>query len=122
MAVRLVECDIMGGCDRNGLITFSLCREENDCRWGISVTDILHDRFEPDEIVIIETLHRRIADARATYARTHAAALRTPPLNEGRRLYGYPMGTGGWEARWNAHQLARISRRRSVRAYNQRHI
>jgi hypothetical protein len=113
MAVRLVECDVMGGCDRNGLITFSLCREENDCRWGLSVNDILHERFEPDEAVIIETLHRRIVDDRASYTRTHAAGRRSPPLIKDRPFYGYSAGMNGWEARWNARQLVRISRRRS---------
>lgn len=114
MAVRLVECDLMGGCDRNGLITFSLCREENDCRWGLSVSDILHDRFEPDEIVIIETLHGRIANERASYLRTHSAARRPLPSIKDRPFYGYSAEMSGWEARWNARQLARVSRHRSL--------
>jgi hypothetical protein len=114
MAVRLVECDLMGGCDRNGLITFSLCREENDCRWGLSVSDIVHDRFEPDEVVIIETLHRRIMEERASYIRTHSAARRPLPSIKDRPFYGYSAQMNGWEARWNARRLVHVSRRRSL--------
>lgn len=113
MAVRLVECDLMGGCERNGMVAFELCNEEKDCRSGVSVSDILHERFEPDEVAIIETLHRRITDERASYVRTHAAARTLRPLPANRRLYGYESDFNHWQARWSARRLARISHRRS---------
>jgi hypothetical protein len=113
MAVRLVECDLMGGCGPNGMISFELCNEEKDCRSGVSVTDILHEQFEPDEIVIIETLHHRITDERASYVRTHAAARTVPPFLAGRPLYGYESDFNRWQARWHAGRLVHISRRRS---------
>jgi len=102
-------------------MTFALCREENDCRWGLSVSDILHERFEPDEQVIIETLHLRITDARASYLRTHAAARRSPPLLGGRQSFGYAWNESRWEAHWNARQLVHISRRRSATAHAHPH-
>lgn len=113
MAVRLVECDVMGGCERNGMVAFELCNEEKDCRSGVSVSDIVHEQFEPDEIVIIETLHRRITDERASYVRTHASTQPIRPLIAARRSYGYESYVNHWTARWNARRLAHISRRRS---------
>jgi hypothetical protein len=70
MALRLLECDIVGGCGRNGVLTFELCREEGDCRNGASTQSIIASRYAADEVVIIGKLHRRMVDDRLYYTRS----------------------------------------------------
>jgi hypothetical protein len=72
MALRLLECDVVGGCGRNGVLTFELCREEGDCANGLSTNDIVRKRYAPDEVAIIEVLHRRMLQERRYYAQSQA--------------------------------------------------
>jgi len=71
MALRLLECDVVGGCGRNGVLTFELCREEGDCANGLSTRDIVIKRYAPDEVAIIDALHGRMVEERWYFARSH---------------------------------------------------
>jgi hypothetical protein len=115
MALRLVECDLLGGCGPNGLLSFELCREEHDCRWGVSVDDILHDRFSAQEMAIIQTLHRRLSDERNFYARSHLSARSFEPLEAPEPSYRNDHDEEAWLAHWNARHIGRLSVRRAPR-------
>lgn len=73
MALRLLECDVVGGCGRNGVLTFELCREEGDCANGLSTRDIVMKRYAPDEVAIIDALHGRMVEERWYFSRSHVA-------------------------------------------------
>ncbi|KAF1006441.1 MAG: hypothetical protein GAK28_02459 [Luteibacter sp.] len=73
MALRLLECDIVGGCGPRGVMTFELCREANDCAADLSTADLVRKRHSPEEVAIIETLHRRLLEQRRAYASSHYA-------------------------------------------------
>jgi hypothetical protein len=76
MALRLLECDVVGGCGRNGVLTFELCREEGDCANGLSTRDIVMKRYAPDEVAIIDALHGRMVEERGYFARSHGEGRR----------------------------------------------
>jgi hypothetical protein len=53
-----------------------LCREEGDCANGLSTSDIVRKRYAPDEVAIIELLHRRMLQERRYYAQSQAGLRR----------------------------------------------
>jgi hypothetical protein len=104
-ALLLVECDMLGGCGPDGVITHEVCFEGHDCRSDAALAEILGGRFTPEEMGWVWELHRRIVAARTAWARAHPVA-HVAPLPDTVPLYAYHEAFYVWRARWLAARSA----------------